>query len=204
MSRMDAGGESGGGPTAGPDLTRHQLLKSAWSWDLWGAAPVGAACGAGWLMLVSDSLPRWWLLCAFVMSISSVLFAEMSWRRYDKLADGLDHTDYGQLIGMVDSDRSNLRAPYAVARGVSFISAGCTMLAAAALPLLPTAWTAAAAGLAAFCWAWSLFAAIAIWRLSAVHDGHISRLKAMRDHSDDSAWGDAVDARRRGLGESQR
>lgn len=163
---------------------RYLKLKSANSWDFWVALSLGIGVGVIWYYTELKPELVWFIPGASGVVASSILLSTVAWGKYNTMVTKIEQSDYGELIHLVDSDRTKLRAPYEITCNVAYISTGCMALTAIIIWHVSEAWSALLVGINSLFWVWTLLAMVSLRQMASKQDAHMAQLRSWRYKAD--------------------
>lgn len=163
---------------------RYSKLKSANSWDFWVALSLGFGVGVIWYYTEPKPEMIWFMPGASGVVASSILFSTAAWSKYNNMVTKIEQSDYGDLVHLVDSERTKLRAPYEVTCNVAYTSTGCMALTAVVIWHVSAAWSALLVGVNGFFWVWALMAMVSLRRIASKQDADMAKLQTWRYESE--------------------
>ena len=168
-------------PTSRPDgrsagrIWARTVLKGR---DFWAGLAIGAGVAA--LSLLSGELDGgsqyYWPLVALMFGTSVGVWAVERW-----LADKLQKSSYGELVGIVDPASQAAFAPYLVVVIVGFLAGCFAIVAALSVDGIETGWVLATVqGALAWLVSWTLLGLLGVIRISHRHMRRDSEMENLR------------------------
>lgn len=154
------------------------LSTIAKGWDLWAGLVIGIAVGVASVTTgrLTGGAGFYWPLAGLCLTCSIGVFGVQRW-----LADRLQNSDYGELIGIVDPDHSAATAPYFVVQVVGLFAAIMSAITALVIQDI-TASTSKAIMQGAVAWlvSWTFLGAFSLYIITQQHIQRDSKVANMR------------------------